>query len=123
MSRFDRYRPESDFAPWLKLEPGESFRGTLTGVREIGSERDGDVSPVLDLVDFRGGEHSWIAGTWSAREQLAFSDPQDNDVIEIRRGPDRGRSHQYAIHVVEKASAEPEIPVDGGDLPFGTGAA
>ena len=32
-------------------------------------------------------------------------------------------SHHFSIHVVEKASAEAEIPIDDGDLPFGEGAA
>ena len=79
MSRFEKYRPESEFAPLLKLEQGESFRGVLIGAREI--EGKYGVAPILDLRDFRGQERGWIASTWSAREELVYADPQDGDVV------------------------------------------
>ena len=116
MSRFEKYAPESDFPPLRKLEPGESFTAELLGFHEIESQFEKVPSPVLELRDFHGQEFAFVCGGWSAREELVFADPQDGDTIKVSRRPDRGRSYQFRIEVVERAIPESDVPIDTAGL-------
>ena len=101
MSRFDKYRTESDLPVLKKLEPGESFTAKLLGDHDY----TGDSGPI-PVLEFRddGGEFGWLAGAWKAREELAIADPKVGDVVTVARLADRGRSHDYSIVVVQPAS-------------------
>jgi hypothetical protein len=96
MSRFDQYRRESDLPPLRKLQPGEEFTATLIGIRDFKSD-DGTV-PILDFTS-GDGDFAVIAGAWKLRDELAFADPKDGDVLVVARLADRGRSQDWTVTV------------------------
>jgi hypothetical protein len=98
-SRFSKYRQASDYAPLRKLEVGEEFTERLVGDHEYEGS-DGPV-PVLDFDEF-----SWMASSWHAIEQLEIADPQPGDAVRVKRLPNKGRSHQFEIEVIERATPE-----------------
>jgi hypothetical protein len=94
--------------PLFKPEVGESRVGKLTGVDEWTS-KDGDVFPILNLVDEKTGEEfAYRASPWRARECLAELDPPDGAVLKIERLPDIGQSHDISITFAGVDAAAPQ---------------
>ena len=121
-NRFDQFRSESDLPTLRKLEVGEKFTARLLGVRSWTPPADQQTPnpepiPVLDLEE-NGVQFSWMAGTWHSKEELAFANPDDGDVLKVMRLPNRGRSYQFRIETVErKRPPDGDVPIDDRDLP------
>jgi hypothetical protein len=114
-SRFAKYQRD-DLPQLVKLEEGDSFTARMTGEHEY-EGTDGPV-PVLEL-EMDGEEFGWRASAWRAINALAAADPQIGDTVEVRRLPDRGRSHDYTIRVVSapETGGGQVVPSDD-DIPF-----
>ena len=111
MGRFSEYA-QSDLQPLYKLEKvGDEFTDRLEGHHLFESQQDGETRNVL-VLDFVSG--SWMLGPWHAAKMVDEADPQDGDTVHVRRLPDKGRSKQFSVTVVES-----DVPVDDGDLPLG----
>jgi hypothetical protein len=113
-SRFSKYQRD-DLPELVKLEEGESFTARITGEHEY-EGTDGPV-PVLELEGADGAEFAWRASAWRAINALAVADPQIGDMVEVRRLPDRGRSHDYSVRVAPPTTV---LGSEGGNdaIPF-----
>ena len=106
MSRFEKYRSDSDQPALVKLEPGQTGTFKVTGDHEyVAKDNEGNekIIPVLDLEERDGTPRAWMTGSWHGLEELALADPR------------RRRDHDHA-------TAEPrhELPVVGPCDPVGT---
>lgn len=111
MSRFEKYRSDSDQPALVKLEPGQTGTFKVTGDHEyVAKDNEGNekIIPVLDLEERDGTPRAWMTGSWHGLEELALADPQRGDVITITRLPNRGMSYQWSVRVIQSAPKKPE---------------
>jgi hypothetical protein len=107
-SRFAQYT-SGDLPPLVKPDVGDGFTGRLVGEHEYTT--DDRTLPVLDFEDGDGGRFSWMVSAWHALDQLALADPPPGALLEIRRLPDKGRSHQFRIRTINaQEGGSDELP-------------
>jgi hypothetical protein len=107
-SRFSKYRRD-DLPPLVKLDVGEQFTGRLTGEHEYSPSSDDEPKPVLEFEDEHRKPFAWRASAWRAIDELDKVDPQPGDWVTVIRLPDRGRSHDFSVHVGAKGAGTDEL--------------
>jgi hypothetical protein len=116
MGRFDDYRDEKDYRDWRYLNVGEQFSARMTGDHLFHSTKpDGNgkvpkPAPVLEFAEGdgkweNGKPFDWLASQWHARDEVAIADPYPGDMVKVVRLANKGRSYQFEVTVVERASS------------------